>query len=92
MWQRGIAAGEPATLLGYPFLESESIPSVAANSFPVIFGDFKGYMIVDRVGMSVERAEDTTTKGTNTVALFARRRLGGQVIEPWRFQAQKVSA
>jgi len=92
LWQRGIAAGEPATLLGYPFLESESIPSVAANSYPVIFGDFRGYMIVDRVGMSVERAEDTTTKGTNTVALFARRRLGGQVIEPWRFQAQKVSA
>lgn len=92
LWQRGLQAGEPASLLGYPFLESEALPSVAANAHSVIFGDFKGYMIVDRVGMTVERAEDTTTKGTNTVALFARRRLGGQIVEPWRFQAQKVSA
>lgn len=92
LWQRGLAAGEPPTLLSYPFLESESIPAIAANNYPVIFGDLSGYMIVDRVGMSVERVEDTTTKGTNTVALFARRRLGGQVVEPWKFQGHKVSA
>jgi HK97 family phage major capsid protein len=92
LWQRGLQAGEPPTLLGYPFLESEAIPAIAANNYPVIFGDLAGYMIVDRVGMSIERVEDTTTKGTNTVALFARRRLGGQVIEPWRFQGHKVSA
>lgn len=92
LWQRGLAAGEPATLLSYPFHESEAMPAVAANAHPIIFGDFGGYLIVDRVGMTVERVEDTTTAGTNTVALFARRRLGGQVVEPWRFQAHKVSA
>lgn len=92
LWERGVGMGEPTALLGYPFLESESLPTVGANKYPLIFGDFRGYMIVDRVGMTVERAEDTTTKGTNTVALFARRRLGGRVIEPWRFQVQKVSA
>ena len=92
LWEKGIAAGEPPTLLSYPFLESEALPTIAANAYPVIFGDLGGYMIVDRVGMTIERVEDTTTKGTNTVALFARRRLGGQVVEPWRFQVQKVSA
>lgn len=92
LWQRGLAAGEPPTLLSYPFLESESMPAIGANNYPIIFGDMKGYLIVDRVGMSVERVEDTTTKGTNTIALFARRRLGGQVVEPWRFQGHKVSA
>lgn len=92
MWQPGIQAGEPPTLLGYPFLESEAMPAIGANNYPVVFGDPKGYLIVDRVGMSVKRVEDTTTVGGNKVALFARRRLGGQVIEPWRFQAHKVSA
>ena len=92
MWQPGLQAGEPPAVLGYPFLESEAIPAIAANSYPIVFGDLKGYLIVDRVGMSIKRVEDTTTVGGNKVALFARRRLGGQVIEPWRFQAQKVSA
>ncbi len=92
LWEKGIAAGQPATLLGYPFLESESMPAVGANNYPIIFGDFKGYLLVDRVGMSIKRVEDTTTVGGNKVALFARRRLGGQVIEPWRYQCQKVSA
>ena len=92
LWVRGLQPGEPDSLLGYPSLESEAMPAVAANNYPIIFGDLLGYLIVDRVGMSIERVSDTTTVGGNKVALFARRRLGGQVIEPWRFQAQKVSA
>ena len=58
----------------------------------MIYGDFGGYMIVDRVGMTIERITDSTLMGTNKVAVFARRRLGGQVIEPWRFACQKISA
>jgi HK97 family phage major capsid protein len=92
LWQRGLQPGQPDLLLGYPMAESEAMPAVAANNHPIIHGNFRGYMIVDRVGMTVERVQDTTTVGTNKVALFARRRLGGQVIEPWRFNVQKVSA
>jgi len=92
LWERGLKAGEPPSLLGYSFLENESLPAIAANNYPVVFGDLRGYLIVDRVGMTIERVSDTTTVGGNKVALFARRRLGGQIIEPWRFQAHKVSA
>lgn len=92
VWQPGLAAGQPPTVLGYPTFESQAMPAVAANKHPIIFGDFTGYIIADRVGMSVERVTDTTTTGQNTVALFARRRLGGQVISPWSFTVQKVSA
>jgi len=42
--------------------------------------------------MTVERVKDTTTVGTNQVALFARRRLGGQVVAPWAFAALQCSA
>ena len=92
LWERGLKAGEPPSLLGYPVFEDEGMPAVAANKHPIIFGDFSGYLIVDRVGMEFARVEDVTTYGTNTVAVFARRRLGGQVIEPWKFVVQKVSA
>jgi len=92
LWEDSYKVGEPPRLLGTSFLESEALPAVAAGTYPLIFGDFRGYLIADRIGMSLERVVDTTTVGTNTVALFARRRLGGQVVEPWRFQAQQVSA
>ncbi len=90
LWQESIQAGQPATLLGYPVLESEQLPTIGANAFPVIFGDFSGYMIADRVGMTVERITDATLVGQNKVALFARRRLGGAVAEPWKFSANQV--
>jgi HK97 family phage major capsid protein len=85
-------AGRMPTLLGYPVLEQEALPTIAANAFPVVFGDLNGYTIADRVGMSVERYLDSTTARTNTVIYVMRRRLGGQVTESWRFVVQKVSA
>jgi HK97 family phage major capsid protein len=91
LWQDSIQAGQPATLLGYPVAESEQLPTIAANAFPVLFGDFSGYMIADRVGMTVERITDATLVGQNRVALFARRRLGGAVAEPWKFSSTKIS-
>ena len=92
MWQPSLTAGQPATLLGYPVAESESMDAIGANAHVIIFGDWgNGYIIADRVGMSIERVTDTTTTGQNYVALFARRRLGGQPVAPWAFAAQKIS-
>ena len=92
IWQAGLVAGQPQTILGYPALESENMDTVAANAYVDIFGSWRdGYIIVDRVGMTVKRVEDTTTTGQNQVALFARRRLGGQVIAPWAFAALQCS-
>ena len=92
LWQRGLEKGAPPMVLGYDYLMNEQIQSVAAERHPLLFGDLRGYMIVDRVGMTVERVMDTDTVGKNKVAIFARRRLGGNVIEPWRLCAQKVAA
>ena len=92
LWQDSIQMGQPATLLGYPVLESEALPSISANQHPIVFGNFGGYIIADRVGMSIERVTDSTLVGTNKVAIFARRRLGGETAEPWGLAAQKISA
>lgn len=92
LWARGIERGAPPIVLGYDYMMSQALPAVAANSYPFIFGDMRGYLIADRVGMTVQRVEDTDTVGKNKVAIFARRRLGGQVIMPWMFRALKVSA
>lgn len=92
LWQPGLQEGQPPRLLGYPVYESDSMPAIAANAHPIIFGDFRnGYLVADRVGMTVERVTDVTTTGQNTIALFARRRLGGQVVAPWSLAAQLIS-
>lgn len=81
----------PRELLGFPTLRDEFVPAVAANSYPIVFGDMKGYLILDRVGLSIQRLNELYAE-TNITLLLARKRVGGQTIEPWRIKVQKVSA
>ena len=85
------AQGNPDTLRGWNYKESEALPEIAANTYPIIFGDFQGYRIVDRVGMSIQRYDDSNTADTDSVVFFCRRRYGGQVAEGFRFVVIKIS-
>jgi HK97 family phage major capsid protein len=85
------AQGNPDTLRGWQYKESEALPEIAANTFPIIFGDFSGYRIVDRVGMSIQRYDDSTTADTDSVVFFCRRRYGGQLAEGWKLVVIKCS-
>lgn len=78
-------------MLRKPWLEDESMPDIAGNAYPVLYGDLGAYVIVDRVGMSVERYLDSSTARANQVVYVMRRRLGGQLLEPWRFSALKIA-
>lgn len=55
LWER-IGAGMPAELLGYPIHEASEMASTSgvADSKILLLGDFNHYLIVDRVGMSIE--------------------------------------
>jgi HK97 family phage major capsid protein len=85
------AQGNPDTFRGWAYKESEALPEVGANTYPIIFGDFQGYRIVDRVGSSLQRYDDSATADTDSVVFFYRRRYGGQVAEGYRFVAIKCS-
>jgi len=78
-------------LLGRKTFESESLADVAANTFPLIFAVMRGYVIVERLGMSIERFHDSYT-GVNKVEYHLRRRIGGRVNRPWLFAVQHVAA
>ncbi|MCA3378979.1 MAG: phage major capsid protein, partial [Roseomonas sp.] len=72
LWQPALAMGQAETFLGYPITEAEDMPAVAANVFPVAFGDFReGYLIADRVGMRITRDEITLP---GFVQFYIRRR------------------
>lgn len=89
MWSQGLAAGQPASLLGYPVEFSEDMPDIAANAFPVAFGDFQeGYIIVDRTGVRILR-DPYTTKGY--VNFYATKRVGGSLVNSQAIKLMKIA-
>ena len=68
------------------------MPAITTNTYPIIFGDWMGYLIADRVGLSIQRFVDSTLAKQNLVSFVMRRRLGGQVTHGFRFAVQKCSA
>lgn len=84
--------GATNTIFGYPYIEATDMPDVAANAYPIAFGDFRrAYMIVDRVNLAVLR-DPFTQATTGNVRYIARRRVGGQVVQAEAIVKQKVSA
>lgn len=79
IWQPGLQAGQPSSLLGYSVTENEDMPEVAADANAVMFGDFKrAYTIVDRVGVRVLR--DPYTNKPN-VGFYTTKRVGGMLTD-----------
>lgn len=90
LWQPSIVSGQPATFLGYGVTEAEDMPAVAANSFPLAFGDFReGYLICDRVGMRMTRDEITTP---GFVKFYVRKRVGGKLRNTQAIKLLKIAA
>lgn len=73
-------AGLPNTILGHGYVEAPDVADIAASAKPIIFGDFRrGYMIVDRVALSVLR-DAYTQAASGNIRYLARRRVGGEVV------------
>lgn len=82
---------EKEELRGRPYFEIEAMPSVAANTYPLIYGNMNGYWIVERPGMTIVRFQDSAT-GINRVEFHVRKRVGGYPVEPWKFAVMKIAA
>mgnify|MGYP000016822551 FL=1 len=75
IWQAGLSAGQPDTLLGYPVVEAEDMPDIAANSLSIAFGNFKaGYLIAERTETNILRDPYSNKP---YVHFYATKRLGG---------------
>lgn len=90
LWQPQLVASQPATFMGYGVVEAEDMPAVAANAFPLAFGDFKqGYLIADRVGMRMTRDEITAP---GFVKFYVRKRVGGKLRNTQAIKLLKIAA
>jgi HK97 family phage major capsid protein len=77
LWSDGLAAGEPARLMGYPVLIAEDMPDIGAGAYAIAFGDFRaGYTIAERPDLRVLRDPFSAKPH---VLFYATKRVGGDV-------------
>ena len=84
-----LAVGQPDVMRGRPIVVDEFVPDVAADAYPIVFGDLSGYIVLDRVGFSVQRLSELYAE-TNITLLLARKRIGGYLAEPYRVKVMKT--
>ena len=77
LWSDGLAAGEPAMLMGYPVLVAEDMPDAGSDSFSIAFGDFRaGYTVAERPDLRILRDPFSAKPH---VLFYATKRVGGDV-------------
>ena len=80
-----VSQNMPETLLGYPIEIDDYMPAVAANSYPIIFGDMRqGYAILERPGIGVLR---DMYSNKPYIGLYSIKRVGGLIQD---YRALKV--
>lgn len=77
LWIDGLAAGEPARLLGYPVQIAEDMPDVDSDAYAIAFGDFRaGYTVAERPDLRLMRDPFSAKPH---VLFYATKRVGGDV-------------
>ena len=90
LWQPGLQAGQPDTLLGYPLVEAEDMPDIAADALAIAFGNFRaGYLIAERTETQILRDPFTNKP---FVHFYATKRIGGQVANSEAIKLMRFAA
>jgi HK97 family phage major capsid protein len=90
IWQQSLSADNPNTLLGRPVFFDENMPAVAANAFPIAFGNFAaGYLITDSGELRITVDDNITKPGY--VRWYVRRRVGGTIYDSEAIKLLRVS-
>ena len=77
LWTPAQRPGDAPSLMGYPVVEAEDMPDIAADATALAFGDFqRGYLVVDRVGLRVLRDPYSAKP---YVLFYTTKRVGGGV-------------
>lgn len=90
MWRAGLTEGAKSTLLGHSISMADDMPTLAANSLSVAFGDWKrAYTVVDRLGITILRDQYSSKP---FVEFYTRKRVGGDVTDFEAYVLMKTAA
>ena len=89
MWGDSLQSGQPPQLMGYPVLVCEDMPDVAANAYPIAFGDFAaGYTVAERPDLRILRDPFSAKPH---VLFYASKRVGGDITDFAAIKLLKVA-
>lgn len=91
LWQPGMQAGQPDTLLGRPLYTDPDMPTMAANAKAVLFGDFSYYVIRDVQGVGIQRLNELYA-ANGQVGFRAYHRTDGKLLNTEAVKALAMSA
>lgn len=100
IWNRPVAEGQPATLLGYPVIENDKMPGLADTAVStkfIVFGNFKDYIIGDRKTVTAKVLTEGTVATINLAekdssALRVVQRVAGLAPTPAQFSVIRTAA
>lgn len=91
IWQDSLQRENPAVLLGKPAYEASEMSETIVNGTKIlVFGDFSRYLIVDRVGLTVEvipHLFGANQRPTGQRGIYAYWRNGAKVLDANAFRA-----
>ncbi len=90
LWQPFGGENLPGQIYGRPYITMPDIDEIGANKYPIILGDFKYYMIVDRVSMVMRKLEELYAE-QGLVGFISRMRVGGDILMPEAFRLLKCA-
>ncbi len=88
LWNPSLLSDSQGTLLGCPVYTTPNLDAVGTSKECIIFGDFKYYQIVDRMGIKILRDPYTAKP---FVRFYTTKKVGGDVIKPEAFKVFKTS-
>jgi HK97 family phage major capsid protein len=81
LWQPGLVAGQPDTLLGRPVYTDPDVATMANSAKCILFGDFKaGYWIRNAGGITIQRLNELYS-GTGQVGFRIWQRVDGKQVD-----------
>jgi len=90
LWQPSYQVGQPEMILGKPVVEMVDMPDIGDGNFPIIYGDFSAYRVIDRSTMAV-LSDPYTQARRGVTRIHATRRVGGRVLQAARFRKLKTA-
>lgn len=91
LWQPGLQAGQPDTILNHPVYTSSCMPEIAGGNKVMLFGDLSYYWIADRQGRSFQRLNELFAKN-GQVGFRVFQRVDGKLTLPEAVKTLQMGA
>lgn len=90
LWEPGLSLADPPMILNMKYTIAPDMPDIATSAYAVAFGDFqRGYRIVDRVQIAVQRLEELYATSAQ-IGVLAYKRVGAQTVLPEALYAIQI--